>query len=75
VSKIFKDKHAPFKKEKKLFLDQEEFTPIYLQIARQMKDDVVFGKPNFNLYFKAMKPKDLNEEFGGTRTKPFKCIY
>lgn len=44
-------------------------------MARQMKDDVVFGKPNFNLYFKSMKPKDLNEEFGGTKTKPFKCIY
>jgi len=40
-----------------------------------MKDDVVFGKPNFNLYFKAMHPSDLNEEFGGTKTKPFKCIY
>ena len=40
-----------------------------------MKDDVVFGKPNFNLYIKGLKPKDINEELGGLKTKPFKCIY
>ncbi len=56
-------------------MDKEEFTPAYLQLARQLKDDVVFGKPNFNLYFKALKPRDLNEEFGGLKTKPFKVIY
>lgn len=75
VSQNFKDKHASKPKEKNPFLDKEEFTPAYLQLARQLKDDVVFGKPNFNLYFKTMKPNDLNEEFGGTKTKPFKCIY
>jgi hypothetical protein len=42
-----------------------------------MKDDVVFGKPNFNLYFKTMKPEDLNYEFssGGETATKFKSIY
>eukprot|EP00347_Sterkiella_histriomuscorum_P011430 403372486 len=75
VSHDFKDKHSKAQKEKNPFLDKEEFTPAYLQLARQLKDDVVFGKPNFNLYYKTMKPSDLNEEFGGTKTKPYKCIY
>lgn len=75
VAHKFNDKHSTMPKEKNPFLDKEEFTPAYLQLARQLKDDVVFGKPNFNLYFKSMKPADLNEEFGGTKTKPFKCIY
>ena len=74
VSETFKDPYSKAKKEKNPFLDKEEFTPAYLQLARQMKDDVVFGKPNFNLYFKSVKPNDLNEEFGGVKSKPFKCI-
>ena len=61
--------------EKNLFLDKDEFTPAYLLLARQMKDDVVFGKPNFNLYSKPLKPSDINDEFGGVKTKPYKCIY
>ena len=40
-----------------------------------MKDDVVFGKPNFNLYYKGLKPADLNDEFGNVKTKPYKCIF
>jgi hypothetical protein len=56
-------------------LDKDEYITKYLELARQMKDDVVFGKPNFNLYSRSMKPADLNVEFGGTVTKPFKCIY
>jgi hypothetical protein len=75
LSLTFKDKHSKSQKEANPFLDKDEYTSTYLQLARQLKDDVVFGKPNFNLYFKAMKPNDLNEEFGGTKTKPFKCIY
>lgn len=72
---MFKDKHTTLPKHQNVFLDKEEFTPAYLQLARQLKDDVVFGKPNFNKYFKAMKPNDLNDEFGGVKSKPFKCIY
>ena len=71
----FRDKNSSKQPEKNPFLDKDEYTTKYLELARQMKDDVVFGKPNFNLYFKSVKPADLNEEFGGTATKPFKCIY
>eukprot|EP00350_Pseudokeronopsis_sp_OXSARD2_P007138 CAMPEP_0170549714 /NCGR_PEP_ID=MMETSP0211-20121228/7861_1 /TAXON_ID=311385 /ORGANISM="Pseudokeronopsis sp., Strain OXSARD2" /LENGTH=76 /DNA_ID=CAMNT_0010855899 /DNA_START=2145 /DNA_END=2372 /DNA_ORIENTATION=- len=59
VAQNFKDTFVTKDKEKNVFLDKEEYTSAYLQLARQMKDDVVFGKPNFNLYFKSMKPQDL----------------
>jgi len=75
VAGKFSDKHSTFKKEKNNFLDKEEYTSQYLQLARTLKDDVVFGKPNLKLYFRTVKPADLNEEFGGIKTKPFKCIY
>jgi hypothetical protein len=39
-------------------------------LAKQMRDDVVFGKPLFQLYAKTLKPADLNFEFGGIH-KPF----
>ena len=74
MSENYKDKHSKFPKIKEKFLEKEEYTSCYLQLARQLKDDVVFGKPNFNLYFKTLKPDDLNEEFGGTKSKNFKCI-
>ena len=37
-------------------------------------DDAVFGKPEFDLYFKGLKPEHLNVEFGEIKTKPFKCL-
>jgi hypothetical protein len=61
--------------DQKPFLEKGEYTTKYLELARQMKDDIVFGKPNFNRYYKTSKPADINEEFGGIKTKPFKCIY
>lgn len=75
ISQKFKDPITKQKQETNQFLDKEQYESVYVQMARSMKDDVVFGKPNFNLYSKPLKPIDLHDEFGGLKSKPFKCIY
>ena len=75
IAQNFHDPHVATQKEKNLFLSKDEYTSMYLQLARTLKDDVVFGKPQLKLYFKTIKPEDLNDEFGWVRTKPFKCVY
>jgi hypothetical protein len=78
ISIGLKDK---YQKEKRfrmggdIFLPKDEYEHPSLAMARQMKDDVVFGKPNFNLYHKGQKPEDLNNEFGTIEKKPYKSIY
>jgi hypothetical protein len=56
------------------FLAKEEYETGYQRIARTLKDDAVFGKPEFDLYYKGVKPEDLDTEFGGLKTKPFHCL-
>lgn len=41
---------------------------------RTLKDDAVFGKPEFDLYYKGLGSDDKAAEFGGLRTKPFNCL-
>jgi hypothetical protein len=55
-------------------LDKEEYESGYQRLARSLKDDAVFGKPEFDLYYQGLKPESLNVEFGGLKTKPFKCL-
>jgi len=43
-------------------------------LAQTLKDDAVFGKVEFDLYFKSLKPRDLDVEFGGVTTKKFQCL-
>ena len=43
-------------------------------LARQMRDDVVFGKPVFHLYAKPLKSNDINMQLGGTRA-PLKLFH
>ena len=43
-------------------------------LARQMRDDVVFGKPIFRLFTKPLKPNDVNVDLGGIK-KDVRSIY
>jgi len=47
-----------------MFLQKDGFVPAYLELARTMKDDFVYGKPEMDLYYLGMKPEQKNEEFG-----------
>lgn len=52
MSQHFKDKHNLLlqgRKEKTPFLSKDQFVPAYLELARTMKDDFVYGKPKLNL--------------------------
>ena len=60
--------------EKTQFLDKEEYASGYQRLARTLKDDAVFGKPEFDLYYKGLKPESLDVEFGGLKTKTFHCL-
>ena len=68
MSQHFKDKHNmifPGRKEKTPFLAKDQFVPAYLELARTMKDDFVYGKPKLNLYNKGLKPENVNSQFDG----------
>ena len=52
---------------------REPYLDPMLLMSRQMRDDTVFGKPNFHRYLKPLSPSDVNVEFGGIK-KPFKVI-
>lgn len=56
----------------KLFKRESYLEPMIV-VARQMRDDVVFGKPIFNLYSKQLKSKDINIELGGAK-KPIRVL-
>lgn len=78
IAQGFKDKYQR-KGMKKLeentqFLNKEEYASGYQRLARTLKDDAVFGKPEFDLYYQGLKPEHLNEEFGGLKTKAFHCL-
>jgi len=55
-----------------MFKREQYIEPLAI-VARQMRDDVVFGKPIFHLYAKPLKSNDLNLEMGGIK-KPFKVL-
>ena len=78
ISQGVRDKYQrrgmPKMEEPTQFLNKEDYESGYQRLARTLKDDAVFGKPEFDLYFKPMKPENLNEEFGGLKTKPFVCL-
>ena len=50
--------------ESTIFLDKEEYASGYAKLARTLKDDAVFGKPEFDLYYKGLKPRDKDVQFG-----------
>ena len=56
-----------------LFLEKDKWTPAYLELARTMKDDFVYGKPKLDLFYLGAKAGDHNTELDGTK-KPFKLI-
>lgn len=78
ISLGFKDRYQKrgVKKleEPDVFLPKEDYETGYQRIARTLKDDAVFGKPEFDLYYKGTKPGELDTEFGGLKTKPFHCL-
>ncbi len=53
---------------------REQYIEPMVALARQMRDDVVFGKPIFNKYIKPLKSNDINVEMGGIK-KPFKVLH
>ena len=76
MSQQFQDHHNKWNgktKEEAQFLDKEKWIPAYLELARTMKDDFVYGKPKLDLYYRGLKSEHLDKEFSGT-TKPFKLI-
>lgn len=54
-------------------MEKDKWIPAYLELARTMKDDFVYGKPKLDLYHRGMKPENLQQEFDGTK-KPFKLL-
>ena len=60
IGQSFKDKYNKVsggKTEKSQFLKKDAWIPAYLDLARTMKDDFVYGKPKLDLYFLGMKPE------------------
>ena len=48
------------KQEASAFLQKDSFVPAYLELARTMKDDFVYGKPKLDLYYIGLKPEQQN---------------
>jgi len=46
---------------------RDEYTEPVVALARQMRDDTVFGKPVFKLYSRSLKPIDIEVGLGGTK--------
>ena len=61
------------KRESSLNLDPEQWESAYTLLARQVKDDLVVGKPKFNSYIKPMRPEHKEKGFGG-QPEPYKVI-
>lgn len=41
--------------EKSQFMEKDPWIPAYLELARTMKDDFVYGKPKLDLYYLGLK--------------------
>jgi tetratricopeptide (TPR) repeat protein len=54
-------------------LEKDPWIPAYLELARTMKDDFVYGKPKLDLYYLGLKSEHKDVEFDGTK-KPFQLI-
>ncbi len=54
--------------------EQTEYIEPVKAIAKQLRDDVVFGKPLFQKYTRPLRPEDLNYEMGGV-FKLFKIMH
>jgi hypothetical protein len=77
LAQIFGDKYnkAPgAKKEESAFLQKDTWIPAYLELARTMKDDFVYGKPKLDLYYRGMKTEAKGVEFGEIK-KPLNLIH
>lgn len=57
-----------------MYLQKDGFVPKYLELARTMKDDFVYGKPKLDLYYLGLKPEHVNTEFDG-KYAPLKVIH
>ena len=68
MTQKFNDPHnkANPHSEKTVFLKKDSWTPAYLELARTMKDDFVYGKPKLDLYYRGLKAEQIGVEFGGT---------
>jgi len=53
--------------KQKQFLQKSKWIPAYLELARTMKDDFVYGKPKLDLFYIGMKPENVNVEFDGSK--------
>ena len=76
ISDGFRDTHNKFfgsEQSKSVYLQKDTFVPAYLELARTMKDDFVYGKPKLDLYYLGLKPEQVNQEFGG-KHQPLKVI-
>ena len=74
LAQHFKDTHnklaGPYKEESQ-YLKKDPWTPAYLELARTMKDDFVYGKPKLDLYYLGIKAEDKNSQFGGVPGRHF----
>ena len=61
-------------KDDNMFLQKDGFVPKYLELARTMKDDFVYGKPKLDVYYLGLKPENVNNEFDGTFA-PLKVLH
>jgi hypothetical protein len=55
-------------------MPKDDYMTGYQKLAQTLKDDAVFGKPEFDLYYRGVKPSELDVEFGSVRVKPYKCL-
>ena len=46
-------------------MDKDKWIPAYLELARTMKDDFVYGKPKLDLYYRGLKAEHKNTQMGG----------
>lgn len=74
IAQQFPDVHNRLSGSVKLksqFLEKDKWAPAYLELARTMKDDFVYGKPKLDLYYKGVKSEAKNTEFGGVPGRHF----
>lgn len=45
-------------------MKKDQWCPAYLELARSMKDDFVYGKPKLDLYYRGLKTEQTNAVFG-----------
>lgn len=63
ISDNFENIHGKWpqqKKEASQFMDKDKWIPAYLELARTMKDDFVYGKPKLDLYYRGLKAEHKN---------------